>query len=79
MHLAVDRVLVLTPDRELKLVTRRRQVQRPADPNEWASEVERRSPLDALGLDLRLLTEAFGIQECRDAEAERENDDTAGG
>jgi hypothetical protein len=79
MHLAVDRVLALAPDRDLKLVTRRRQVQRPADPNERACEVERHSPLDALGLDLRLLTEAFGIQERRDAKAERENDDAASG
>ncbi len=79
MHLAVDRVLVLAPDRELELVTRRGQVQRPADPNEWAREVERHSPLDALRLDLRLLPKTFGIQERRGGETERENDDAAGG
>jgi hypothetical protein len=79
MHLAVDCVLVLAPDRDLKLVTRRRQVQRPADPNERASEVERHSPLDTLRLDLRLLAEAFRIEERGDAKAERENDDAASG
>jgi hypothetical protein len=79
MHFAVDGVLMLAPDRELELVTRRRQMQRPADANEWAREVECRAPLDALRLDLSLLAQPLGIQERSDAKAERENDDAAGG
>jgi hypothetical protein len=74
---AVDHVLVLAPDRNLKLVARSRQMERPADRDELLRHSQGKPPLESLRLNLRLLAEPLGIQQRREPEPECENDDAA--
>jgi hypothetical protein len=54
MHLSVDAIVALPPDRDLQLVARRRQVQRAARAYERSSQRECEVPLEPRRLNLRL-------------------------
>jgi len=45
-------------------------VERAADGDEWAREVQRQAPFEALRLDLGLLAQALGVQQRSEREAE---------
>jgi hypothetical protein len=79
MDLGVDLVLVLTADRDLQLVARRRQMKRAADVEKRACEVERQVALKACGLDLGLLAQPLGLQQGGEHEPQEEDDDAAAG
>ena len=79
MHLGVDPILVLAPDRRLQLVTRRREVQRAARVHERLRHRDRETPLDALRLDLGLLAETLGVEHARDREPHGEGHEPAPG
>ena len=70
---------LLTADRDLQLVARRRQVERPADVHERLRHADRDPPLHALWLDLRLLAQALGVEHARDREPDRERHDPTPG
>jgi hypothetical protein len=79
MHLCVDAVLVLAPDRDLQLVSRRRQVERAADPHERAGGAKGEVALEAGRLDLRLLPQPLGLEQRREQKTQEKNDDSAAG
>jgi hypothetical protein len=75
VHTCVDLVLSLPSDRFLELVARCRQVQGPAEMDERSRRVERKRALESLPLDLGLLAQAFGLEQRREYEAQKEQDD----
>ena len=79
MHLGVDPILVLAPDRDLQLVTRRRELQRAAHVHERLRHGDREPPLEALRLDLGLLAETLRVEHARDREPHGEGHEPAPG
>ena len=77
MNARVDVVLVLSPDRDLHLVARRRQVERAAEGDERPGRGERDAALEALRLDLGLLAQPLGVEQRGEAEREEEEEDAA--
>jgi hypothetical protein len=77
VHPRIDVVLVLATDRKLQRVPGCCQVQRAADRHERLREPQRRAALDPLRLDLRLLAQAFGVEERREPECEQEDQEAA--
>ena len=75
MHLRVDPVLVLTADRDLQLVPRRRQVKRARERDERLRDAQRDVALESRRLDLRLLAQPLRLEQRREKQREREDDD----
>ena len=76
VHLRVDPVLVLAADRDLQLVPRRRQMERARERDERLRDAQRDVALETRRLDLRLLAQPFGLEQRREEEREREDDDS---
>ena len=79
MDIRVDFVLVLTPDRRVQLVARRRQVEESTDLDEWTGHVERQVATGSVRLGLGGLANPFRVQHRCEREREGVDDDGATG
>ena len=74
MHLRVDPVLVPTADRNLKLVSRCSEVKCARERDKRLRDAHRDVALEARRLDLRLLAQPLRLEQRREEQAEREDD-----